>query len=176
MKRNLFFMAMLLLVGGVFAFTQVKTWKIGKDYNVDFSAKGVNGIFQKLSGTVNFDEAKLSESKLVFTIDVNSINTGNGLQNKHALGAEWFNADKYPNIKFTSSSIEKKDGSYAAKGKLTVKDVTKDITIPFSFTKSGSKAKITSSFSIDRGTYNVGKAGGDVGNSIKINVTIPVTK
>ena len=75
-------MAILLLVGGVFAFTQVKTWKIGKDYNVDFSAKGVNGIFKTLTGTVQFDEAKLSESKFVFTIDVNSINTGNGLQNR----------------------------------------------------------------------------------------------
>lgn len=176
MKRNISLMALLLLIGGVFAFTQVKTWKIGKDYSVDFSAKGVNGIFKTLSGTVNFDEAKLSESKLVFTIDVNSINTGNGLQNKHALGDEWFNADKYPNIKFTSSSIEKKENGYAAKGKLTVKDVTKEISIPFTFTKSGSKGKISSSFSIDRSTYNVGKAGGDVGNSIKINVTIPLVK
>lgn len=169
-------MAILLLLGGVFAFTQVKTWKIGKDYSVDFSAKGVNGIFKTLTGTVNFDETKLSESKFVFTIDVNSINTGNGLQNKHALGDEWFNADKYPNIKFTSSSIEKKENGYAAKGKLTIKDVTKEVTIPFTFTKSGSKGKITSSFSVDRAAYNVGKAGGDVGSTIKINVTIPLTK
>ncbi|MNJ86321.1 hypothetical protein D3C87_38140 [compost metagenome] len=169
-------MAILLLIGGVFAFTQVKTWKISKDYNVDFSAKGVNGIFKTFSGTINFDEAKLSESKFVLTIDVNSINTGNGLQNKHALGDEWFNADKYPNIKFTSSSFEKTASGYSVKGKLQVKDVTKDITIPFTFTKSGSKGKFISSFSIDRSAYNVGKAGGDVGNSIKINVTIPVTK
>jgi polyisoprenoid-binding protein YceI len=176
MKKTAFFMAILLLLGGVFAFTQVKTWKIGKDYSVEFSAKGVNGIFKTLSGTVSFDEAKLSESKLVFTIDVSSINTGNGLQNKHALGEEWFNADKYPNIKFTSSSIEKKESGYAAKGKLTVKDVTKDVTIPFTFTKSGSKGKFSASFSIDRATYNVGKAGGDVGSSIKINAVIPVTK
>lgn len=169
-------MAILLLIGGVFAFTQVKTWKISKDYNVDFSAKGVNGIFKTFSGSIQFDEAKLADSKFVLTIDVNSINTGNGLQNKHALGDEWFNADKYPNIKFTSSSFEKTASGYSVKGKLQVKDVTKDITIPFTFTKSGNKGKFISSFSIDRSVYNVGKAGGDVGNSIKINVTIPVTK
>jgi polyisoprenoid-binding protein YceI len=176
MRKSLFLMAMLLLVGGVFAFTQVKTWKIGKDYSVEFSAKGVNGIFKTMSGTVNFDEAKLSESKFVFTIDVNSINTGNGLQNKHAVGDEWFNAEKYPNIKFTSSSFDKKESGYSVKGKLTVKDVTKEVTIPFTFTKSGNKGKIVSSFNIERSAYNVGKAGGDVGNTIKINVTIPVTK
>jgi polyisoprenoid-binding protein YceI len=169
-------MAILLLVGGVFAFTQVKAWKIGKDYNVDFSAKGVNGIFKTFSGTINFDETKLADSKFSFTIDVNSINTGNGLQNKHAVGAEWFNADKYPNIKFTSSSFEKTANGYSVKGKLQVKDVTKEVTVPFTFTKSGNKGKFVSSFSVDRSTYNVGKPGGDVGNTIKINVTIPVPK
>lgn len=169
-------MAILLLIGGVFAFTQSKTWKVSKDYSIDFSAKGVNGIFKTFSATINFDDAQLSASKFVMTIDVNSINTGNGLQNKHALGEEWFNADKYPNIKFTSSSFEKTEKGYSVKGKLQVKDVTKDVTIPFTFTKSGSKGKFSASFSIDRGTYNVGKAGGDVGNSIKINAVIPVTK
>lgn len=169
-------MSILLLVGGVFAFTQVKTWKVSKDYSVEFSAKGVNGIFKTMSATINFDEAKLSASKFVMTIDVNSINTGNGLQNKHAIGAEWFNAEKYPNIKFTSSSFEKTEKGYSVKGKMQVKDVTKDMTIPFTFTKSGNKGKFISSFTIDRSTYNVGKSGGDVGNSIKIDVTIPVTK
>ena len=169
-------MAMLLLVGGVFAFTQVKAWKISKDHSVEFSGKGVDGIFKTFSGTINFDEAKLSASKFVFTIDVNSINTGNGLQNKHALGEEWFHAEKYPNIKFTSSSFEKTSGGYSVKGKLQVKDVTKEVTIPFTFTKSGSKGKFVSAFTIDRSVYGVGKASGDVGNTIKINVTIPVTK
>ena len=176
MKRIGFFTAILLLVGGVFAFTQVKTWKVSKDYSVEFSAKGVNGIFKTFSANINFDEAKLAASKFVMTIDVNSINTGNGLQNKHALGAEWFNAEKYPNIKFTSSSFEKTEKGYSVKGKLQVKDVTKDVTIPFTFTKSGSKGKFVSSFTIERSDYNVGKPGGDVGNNIKLNVTIPVTK
>ncbi|MNE63496.1 hypothetical protein D3C80_1588510 [compost metagenome] len=110
------------------------------------------------------------------TIDVNSINTGNGLQNKHAAGDEWFNAEKYPNIKFTSSSFEKTTTGYSVKGKLQVKDVTKDVTIPFTFTKSGNKGKFVATFTIDRSAYNVGKSGGDVGNNIKITATIPVTK
>lgn len=169
-------MSVLLLIGGVFAFTQVKTWKVAKDYNIEFSAKGVNGIFKTFAATINFDEAKLSDSKFVMTIDVNSINTGNGLQNKHAAGDEWFNAEKYPNIKFTSSSFDKTASGYSVKGKLQVKDVTKDVTIPFTFTKSGSKGKFVATFTIDRSAYNVGKSGGDVGNSIKITATIPVTK
>jgi polyisoprenoid-binding protein YceI len=176
MKKLSFLMAILLLIGGVFAFTQVKGWKLGKDYSVEFSAKGVAGIFKTFNATITFDETKLATSKFVMTLDVNSINTGNGLQNKHAIGDEWFNAEKYPNIKFTSSSFEKTTSGYSVKGKLQVKDVTKDVTIPFTFTKTGSKGKFIASFTVDRSVYGVGKTGGDVSNNIKIDVTLPVTK
>lgn len=169
-------MSVLLLVGGVFAFTQVATWKVAKDYNIEFSAKGVDGIFKTFTATINFDEAKLAASKFVMTIDVNSINTGNGLQNKHATGEEWFNAEKYPDIRFTSSSFEKTASGYSVKGKLQVKAVTKEVAIPFTFSKSGNKGKFVATFTIDRSAYNVGKSGGDVGNTIKITATIPVTK
>ncbi|MDR0801379.1 YceI family protein [Fluviicola sp.] len=169
-------MSVLLLIGGVFAFIQVPAWKVAKDYNIEFSAKGVDGVFKTFTATISFDEAKLAASRFVMTIDVNSINTGNGLQNKHAVSDEWFDAEKYPNIRFTSSSFEKTASGYSVKGKLQVKDVTKEVTIPFTFSKSGSKGKFAATFSIDRFAYNVGKSGGDVENNIKITATIPVTK
>jgi polyisoprenoid-binding protein YceI len=176
MKKNLFFMSILLLVGGVFAFTQLTTWKLGKDYSIEFSAKGVDGIFKTFSATINFDETKLDASKFSMTLDVNSINTGNGLQNKHATGEEWFNAEKFPKIKFNSSSFEKTATGYSVKGKLQVKDVTKEITIPFTFAKKGSKGTFVASFTIDRSAFGVGKSGGDVSNNIKVTATLPVSK
>lgn len=176
MKKIVSFMSILLLVGGVFAFTQVATWKLGKDYAIEFSAKGVDGIFKTFSATINFDETKLAASKFSMSLDVNSINTGNGLQNKHAIGDEWFDAEKFPKIKFTSSSFEKTSAGYSVKGKLQVKDVTKDVTIPFTFAKKGNKGTFVASFSIDRSVYGVGKSGGDVSNNIKITATLPVSK
>lgn len=167
---------MLLLIGGAFAFTTATGWKLGKDYEIQFSTKGVSGIFKTFTATIEFDEADLDGSKFAMSIDVNSINTGNGLQNKHAIGNDWFDAEKYPKIKFTSSSFEKTGAGYNVKGKLTVKDVTKDITIPFTFKKSGGKGTFVANFSIDRVAYGVGKANGDVGNSIKIEAKIPVSK
>jgi polyisoprenoid-binding protein YceI len=176
MKTIVKYTAMLLLVGGAFAFTTATGWKLGKEYNIQFSTKGVSGIFKTFTATIEFDEADLATSKFVMSIDVNSINTGNGLQNKHAVGAEWFDATKYPKIKFTSSSFEKTAAGYNVKGKLQVKDITKDISIPFTFKKAGAKGTFVANFSIDRITYGVGKANADVGNSIKIDAKIPVTK
>jgi polyisoprenoid-binding protein YceI len=167
---------MLLLVGGAFAFTNATGWKLGKEYNIQFSTKGVSGIFKTFFATMEFDEADLANSKFVMTIDVNSINTGNGLQNKHAIGDDWFDAAKYPKIKFTSSSFTKTGTGYSVKGKLQVKNTTKEVTIPFTFKKTGSKATFNAKFTIDRIAYGVGKANDDVGNTITIEAKIPVTK
>lgn len=176
MKRFFQLSAMLLLLGGAFAFTTATGWKLGKDYEIQFSTKGVSGIFKTFAATVEFDETDLANSKFVMNIDVNSINTGNGLQNKHAIGDEWFDAEKHPKIKFTSSSFEKTSTGFSVKGKLQVKNTTKEISIPFTFKKSGAKGTFNAKFSIDRTVYGVGKASNDVGNTITIEAKIPVTK
>lgn len=178
MKRTVKLLAVLALLGGAFAFAlpAATGWKIGSDHSIAFSTTGVSGVFKTFSGTVEFDSEKLGDSKFSLSIDVASINTGNGMQNNHAKGAEWFDAAKYANIKFVSSSFQKTSSGYSVKGKLTIKGVTKDETIPFTFTKSGNKGKFVAKFSVNRMDYNVGKAGNDVGNTIKIEATIPVTK
>lgn len=52
------------------------------------------------------------------SIDVASINTGNGMKNSHAKGATWFDVEKYPTINFVSSAISKSATGYEAKGTL----------------------------------------------------------
>lgn len=177
MKRTGKIWALLLLTGVIFSFAPATTgWKVGSDYNISFSATGVSGIFKTFSGTIDFDPANLSTSKFAMTINVASINTGNAMQNKHAKSADWFDAEKYPDIKFASGSFQKTSGGYSVKGKLTIKNVTKEETIPFTFTKNGTKGKFVAKFSVNRIDYGVGKSGNDVGNTIKIEATIPVTK
>lgn len=166
-----------VLTTAMFAFAPASTsWKVGSDHTITFSTSGVSGVFKAFSGTIEFDAAKLSQSKFDFKIDVTSINTGNGMQNTHAKGADWFDASKYPNIKFVSSSFDKTSSGYSVKGKLTIKGVTKDETIPFTFSPNGKKGKFVAKFSVNRIEYGVGKPGNDVGNTIKIEATIPVTK
>lgn len=114
-------------------------WMLDKDHtsvNFDISRffSTVNGSFQEFDGTFYFDPNNLDGSKFNFTISVNSIYTNNEKRDNHLRSEDFFNASKYPNIKFESSSFEKKSGKeYVLNGNLTIKNVTKKISVPFEY-------------------------------------------
>mgnify|MGYP002129235732 FL=1 len=151
-------------------------WKILETHKVAFSNKDVSGTFDDISGTIIFDTENLPASKFNFKLKVESINTGNGLQNKHARGDEWFNAEKYPFIEFNSTKIEKTDTGFKATGKLEMHGVTKEVVIPFTFSKKGNKGTFIAKFSVNRNDFGVGKKNAGVADNIKITATIPVIK
>jgi len=176
MKKLIFSMATLLVLTAVFAFSVAQKWAIADKYSIKFSSSDVSGIFKTFSGSIDFDEQNPAASKFDVTIDVNSINTGNGLQNKHAKGAEWFDAAKYPAIKYTSTKVVKAGNGYQVTGNLQIKGVTKEYTIPFTFKKAGAGASFNGSFTVNRSDFKIGKPGGDVAEQLKIEVAVPVTK
>jgi polyisoprenoid-binding protein YceI len=163
---------MLLNVGMVNA----QKWKISNDYSISFANKDVSGLFKEMSGSIVFDAADLANSKFNLKIQVESISTGNGIQNKHAISNEWFGASKFPDITFVSDKVEKTENGYKAVGKLEMKGVTKTVTIPFTFGKKGNKATFVGKFSVDRTDFGVGEKGNDVAETIKITATIHATK
>lgn len=169
-------MIAVLFLGGIFAFVQLTNWNVGQEYSVKFSGKGVNGIFKTFAATIAFDESNLASSKFAIIIDVASLNTGNAMQNRHATGAEWFDAATYPKIKFTSGSIQKSGSGYVVNGKMEVKGKVKEVSIPFNFTNSGSTGVFTSMLTIKRSDYGVGAASNDVSDEIKVEIKVPVTK
>ena len=177
MKKLSIFSVTLLLLAAVFAFTIVSPlWKITDKYNVSFSSNEVGGIFKTFKGTISFDEQNLATSNFDVTVDVASINTGNGLQNKHAKSDEWFDAAKYPVIHFVSKKIVKAGAAYQVTGDLEIHGVKKEFNIPFTFVRKGTTATFNGTFNVNRNDYHIGKPGGDVGDIIKVTVAVPVTK
>jgi len=176
MKKLSLFLATLPALAAVFAFTSAQVWTIKETYSIQFSNSDVNGIFKKFTGSIDFDEANLATSKFNISIDVASINTGNGLQNKHAKGEEWFDAAKYPYIKYTSSKIEKTATGFKVSGQLEMKGVKKDLSFPFTFVKNGNGGTFNAEFSVNKNEYKVGKSGDSVGEIIKLKISIPVKK
>lgn len=75
------------------------------NYSVKFSGIDIEGIFKDLKGSIQFNEANVEDSKFNFTINVNPINTGNGMKNKHAISDKWFDAESYPTISFESKKV-----------------------------------------------------------------------
>jgi polyisoprenoid-binding protein YceI len=176
MKKIFFSLATLLAFTAVFAFTAAQNWQVGSNYNISFSSDDVGGIFKTFSGSIIFDEKNLAASKFDVTIDAASINTGNGLQNKHAKSDEWFDVVKYPVIKYTSSKIVQSGSAYQAVGSLQLHGKTKEFTLPFTIQKNGNELIFKGSFTVNRNDFGIGKPGGDVAENIKVDVTVPVTK
>lgn len=176
MKKMIFTVAALLALAAVFAFTLVQGWQITDKYNISFSSNDAGGIFRTFKGSIVFDEQNVAASNFDVSIDVASINTGNGLQNKHAKSDEWFDAAKYPVIKYTSKKIVKAGNAYQVTGDLDMHGVKKELTIPFSFHKTGNEAVFTGSFTVNRSDYHIGKPGGDVAEQIKVDVSVPVIR
>ncbi len=165
--------AIILL--SAFTINESVNWKISNNHSIKFMGTEVEGIFKDLKGSVQFDENNLAISKVSFVVDVNSINTGNGTKNKHAVSEKWFNAKEYPFIKFEASKFTKSANGYTATGAMTIHGVTKEITIPFSFENAMFKSK----FSVNRMDFKIGTMKGmskKVSNAIELNVIIPVTK
>ena len=157
------------------AFTAIKSqnWKISESYSIKFDGGDPSGEFKGLKGVVNFDPANLAASKFDASIDVASINTGNGMKNTHAKSEKWFDAEKYPVIKFTSTSITKTATGYAAAGILDMHGVQKPVTIPFTFENNEFKG----SFEVNRIDYNVNTAEPNHGGAkFKVDIDVPVTK
>ena len=142
-------------------------------YNIEFSGTDAKGIFKSLTGDVVFNENELETSQFHFSIDVNSINTGNGMKNKHAVSDKWFDAKNYPTIDFKSSKFSKIDNGYQVTGVMEIHGIKKEMNIPFTFDNNIFKA----AFSVNRLDFNVGTMKGmmkKVSNEIKLNISIPI--
>ncbi|ATL48673.1 polyisoprenoid-binding protein [Chitinophaga caeni] len=172
MKKLSFILAILLLSGVMFAYTFTTEWKIAPKYSIAFDGGEVSGIFRTFSGKIFFDGNDLAGSRFDVTIDVNSINTGNGLQNRHAKEDDWFDAAKFPAITFVSKKIAKTGNTFQVTGDLTMHGIKKEISFPFSFQGQ----KFSGKFSVNRNDFKIGKPGGEVDDVISITVNVPVVK
>ena len=169
------------IVGAVFAtalfsFRPAPGWVIATGYSVKWSTTGdAAGIFKGLKGSINFDENDLATSTFNVTLDVSTLNTGNGLMNTHAKSAEYLDATKFPTIAFVSSKIAKVGSGFQAVGNLTMHGVSKPLMIPFTFQHTSSGGTFNAKFSVNRVDFGVGKSG-DVDDNISMELSVPVTK
>ena len=174
MKKIIFPLAALaLFVLSAFTVKLAQDWKIAENYTIKFNGGDPSGEFKGLKGLVKFDPNDLAGSKFDVSVDVASINTGNGMKNNHAKSAMWFDAEKFPLIKFTSSAITKTETGYAAKGIIDMHGVQKEVLIPFVFEGDTFKG----SFEINRLDYKINEAEPEHGAAkFKLDIAVPVTK
>jgi polyisoprenoid-binding protein YceI len=97
----------------------------------------VRGAFNEFEGTAVLDGTDPSKSSATVTIKAASIDTRNADRDAHLRGNDFFSMDEFPEITFVSTSVEQVDpATYNVTGDLTIKGITKPVTIPFEFTGS----------------------------------------
>ncbi|MDB5144453.1 MAG: YceI family protein [Mucilaginibacter sp.] len=94
----------------------------------------VSGFFRSFEGTVETENEDFDGARIEFTIDINSVDTNQTQRDEHLKSAEFFDAAKYPHLKFKSTSFKKTgDDEYELKGNLTIKDQTKPVSLNVEF-------------------------------------------
>ena len=95
----------------------------------------VTGYFKKFDIQVVTEEENFnSATKILFTADVNSIETNNAQRDTHLKSEDFFSAEKYPQIKFEGKKFDNiSDEKYKLTGDLTIRDVTKTVSVDVDF-------------------------------------------
>jgi polyisoprenoid-binding protein YceI len=120
------------------------------------------GRFDKFTADVTFAQDNLAASKIDVSIDVASINTADKERDDTLKSADLFDPAKFPKARFVSSKISATGpGRYEAQGKLTIRNVTKDIKLPITFQtrQEGGKQMgyLTGRYTLKRLEYGVGQ-------------------
>ena len=168
------------------AFAAVETFKIDTTHStVSFKVRHLvarsGGVFKKFGGTIDLDRAAPTASKVDFKVDVTSVDTGNESRDKHLNSPDFFDTAKFPEMTFKSTKIvDKGASSFEVTGDLTLRGVTKPVTLTVSnggFVKGRKGADVTGfevSGKINRNDFGVSydQAGVVVGQDVEITITI----
>src|SRR4030095_6831051 len=136
-------------------------WAIDKTHsNVKFTVthlviSEVEGYFKIFEGTMENSSPDFSDAKINFTVDVNSINTDNENRDKHLKSDDFFSAEKFPQMKFESTSFTSLgNNKYKLTGNLTIRDVTKPVTFDVTYGGTANMGKTVKSGFKAKGTIN----------------------
>lgn len=139
MRKHLFVLSLLaLLIAATPFFAAVTKYDIDAAHsNIGFSipiAGGlshVRGKFSEFSVTIVYDDKDVTKSSVEAVIKASSIDTGIEQRDAHLRKPDFFDVEKYPEITFKSSRIEKKGKGFIAHGTFSMHGVSKEIAIPF---------------------------------------------
>jgi polyisoprenoid-binding protein YceI len=138
------------------------------------------GHFGRFPVTMDFSADNLAASRLEVGVDVNSLDTGDKDRDDTLRGADLFSVAKFPQAHFSAAQIVKTASGFEASGKLTIRGVTRDTRVPFTFRTAAeagaSVGYMSGKVTIRRLDFGVGqgdwKATDQVGNDVTVSFTL----
>ncbi len=173
---------MLRLLTALMVFAATPSWAMDWSVNNDNSKLGFfatqagaefEGGFKSFNSQIKFDPAALADSKVKITIAIKSVDTQSADRDANITNPDWFNTAEHPEAFFETKLIEKKgEGEYIAVSDLTMRGVTKEVSLPFSLNIDGNTAHAKGEVTVSRTEFGIGQgqwaASTVVGDDVRI--------
>jgi polyisoprenoid-binding protein YceI len=168
------------------------TWTIDPSHStIEFVAKHmmittVKGRFTEFTGTIVADEEQFADSTVEATMQAASLDTRSEQRDAHLRSPDFLDVERYPEVTFRSTGLRGTKDSFELTGDLTIRDVTRPITLDVTFEGEGkdpwggTRASFSAKGKFDRRdfglTWNVALETGGilVSNEVKINIEAQV--
>jgi len=183
MKIQTAIFAGLVVAGVVFAATPWKTEPkqstlsfIGTQAGAEFT-----GAFQKFTADIQFDPKDLATSRFNVTVEVKSVNSKDKERDDIIRSADLFSADKWPTARYVADKFtDKGGGKFTGIGKLTLRDVTREVPIEFTHQADANGAWLKGTAKLKRLDFGVGQGEWKdtqwVNNEVRIEFSLRLQK
>jgi polyisoprenoid-binding protein YceI len=174
MRSAIFIAALLAASPATAAHWNVDAAKSKLGFTVNWAGQPFNATFKSWKANIDFDPNDLAHSSADVTIDVASETSDDADTDEGVKGAQGFQASQFSTARFQTVSIAHKSGNdYVAQAKLTIRGVTKPVTLPFTLTIAGNSAHMTGTAQVSRMDFGVGQ-GGDFSKPVPVAYQVTV--
>ena len=115
------------------------------------------GQFRRFTAKIDYDPKDLAHAKFDVSVDISSLDTQNAERDHTALGADFFDAAKFPRAHFVTTSFRKTaDGKVQADGALTLRGISKPVVLDVRFLPQGGTAMLDVTARLKRLDFGIG--------------------
>jgi polyisoprenoid-binding protein YceI len=150
-------------------------------FSVLWSNEPFSAVFKKWNAAIDFDPADVSHAHVTVTVDLGSEASDESDFDSGLKGAQGFQTSRFPTAGFETTSVTHKSGNdFVANGKLSLRGVTRSITLPFTLIVSGANAHMTGTAHVIRTDFGVGQgtwaAPDPASHDVSVNVDLTATR
>ena len=143
-----------------------------------YQGETFDGTFRKFDAIIAYDAADPTTGKFDVTVDLASADTASAERDDSLKGSDFFAVSKFPKAHFVTESFAKAaDGRVTARGKLTIRDQTKPVTLEVTFAETGNTATLDVATVLKRADFGLGAGSdwSDVGADVSVHGHLALT-
>jgi polyisoprenoid-binding protein YceI len=161
------------------AFAQVKQTLSKSSVTFQIKNLGFNtsGSIDVIHADISFDAASLTAGSITATADMATINSDNDMRDEHLKSAEFFDVPDYPKITMKSVAFKHRSGNnFTGQFNVTIKNKTKLIDVPFTYTETTGAASFKGSFKLKRSDFGIGGPSLSLSDDVTVTINVETSR